>query len=349
MEPIPPQPIPEPEMASPFIGILIGLLPAIAPAQSAAPMVRGEVRFVADDVANGVPERYRLESHTFRYEQQLKYDLANSGVEVHDVRFPSAVSTPHTVNNTVHCELFVPKAANLAARVPAVLVLDILDGQGIVSRGEAMWLAQHGVAAMTVVMPYYGPRRPSTPAGIRLLTPDIDRSIANIRQTVLDCRRAAAWLADQPFTDTDRLGLIGTSLGSFMGGLTAAAEPRIKTVCLLLGGGGLVDAMYEHPKAAPFTQGLKLLGITKEQLRERIAPADPLTYADRLKAKRLLLIAASQDDIVPPSAMTRLWEATGKPKLIWYDATHVGSIVYFLPAMSEIITHLKRQPTGARP
>ena len=48
---------------------------------------------------------------------------------------------------------------------------------------QAMWLAQHGIAAMTVTMAYYGPRRPAE-SRMRLLTPDIDRSIANVRQTV---------------------------------------------------------------------------------------------------------------------------------------------------------------------
>jgi dienelactone hydrolase len=221
-----------------------------------------------------------------------------------------------------------------------VIVLDILDGKQVVSRGEALWLAQHGIAAMTVVMPYYGPRRPAD-VPQRMLTLNIEQSVRNVRQAVLDCRRAAAFLAAHPQVNPERLGVVGTSLGSFVGSLVAAAEPRIRSACLLLGGGGLVEAFWHHPRAAAITPVLQLVGIRKEMIAEQIAPVDPLTYADQLKTKRLLLIAANRDDVVPPTAMQRLWEATGKPKILWLDATHVGAAAYVFPVMQAIVSHLR--------
>jgi dienelactone hydrolase len=313
------------------------LLLALAGFAPAAEPVKSIVAFVpaGDDAA--VPERFRLDRHTFPVELEKKYDLPASGVEIHKLRFPSPVETPHTENNTVHCEYFVPKGK---ANVPAVLVLDILDGAQVVSRGEAMWLAQNDVAALVVQMAYYGPRRPAKER-VRLLSPDIDHSVKAITQTVLDCRRAAAWLATRPEVDAKKLGIVGTSLGSFVGGLVAAAEPRLGSACLLLGGGDLVDAFYNHPKAAPFRAINELLGGGKEKLQKLIAPVDPITYAKWLKGKRLLLIAASRDDVVPPEAMKRLWAATGEPKLIWLDATHVGAAAYVFPTMKAVIAHLK--------
>jgi hypothetical protein len=121
----------------------------------------------------------------------------------------------------------------------------------------------------------------------------------------------------------------------------AAAEPRVHSACLILGGGGLVEAFYNHPRAQWAAHALLLAGITREKLSRQIAPVDPLTYAGRLKDKKLLLIGASRDDIVPPAAMTRLWEATGKPKIIWLDATHVGAAAHAFTAMNAVIAHLK--------
>ena len=163
-----------------------------------------------------------------------------------------------------------------------------------------------------------------------------------MRQAVLDGRRAVAWLAAQPEVDATRLSVVGTSLGSFTGGLLAAAEPRIRSACLLLSGGGLVDAYAEHPQAVLVLQGLRLIGITKEKLRRLIDPLDPLTYADRLKEKKLLFLGASRDDVVPPAALRRLWEATGKQEILWYDATHVGMAFYVFPAMNAVIDHVKK-------
>jgi hypothetical protein len=132
-------------------------------------------------------------------------------------------------------------------------------------------------------------------------------------------------------------------MGSLVGGVVAAAEPRLRSACLLLVGGGLVDAFYDHPKAAPFRRVNELLGGSKEKLKALIDPVDPLTYADRLKGKNLLLIGASRDDIVPPAAMKRLWAAAGKPKIIWVDATHVGAAAYAFEAMNAVVAHIKEK------
>jgi dienelactone hydrolase len=311
------------------------LLAALAPAGPAEPTHRQDVHLPADDPA-AVPDFYRLAASTFTVEWHLTHRLEASGVDVYAVRFPSAVASPHPSNNTVHAEYFVPRSAG---RGPAAVVLDILDGRGTVSRAEAVYLASKGVAALAMVQPYYGPRRPAE-GRVRMLSPDVAASVANVRQAVLDGRRAVAWLAARPEVDARRLGVVGTSLGSFVGGLLAAAEPRVRTACLLLGGGGLVDAFSTHPLAAPILAGLSVVGLTPQRLKQAIAPGDPLTYADRLKGKRLLLIAARRDDVVPPAAMTRLWEATGRPRIVWYDATHVGAAAHAFPAMQEILAFL---------
>jgi dienelactone hydrolase len=296
------------------------------------------VAFRTEDSAAGVPERFRLADHTFTAEVVKRYDLEHSGVEIYDVRFPSPVTSRHPENNTVHAEYYRPKGKG---PFPAVVVLDILDGKQVVSRGEALYLAQHDVAALIVYMAYYGPRRP-TAERVRMLSTDIDHSVAAVTQTVLDCRRAAAWLAGRPEVDAEKLGIVGTSLGSFVGGVAAAAEPRFKNVALLLGGGGLVDAFYDHPKVAPFRLAVQLLVGSKDRLKKLIDPIDPLTYADRLKEKRLLLIGASRDDVVPPAALEKLWQATGKPKILWFDATHVGAAVYTFPALRAVAEHVKQ-------
>jgi cephalosporin-C deacetylase-like acetyl esterase len=202
-----------------------------------------------------------------------------------------------------------------------------------------MWLAQHGVAGLVVYMAHYGPRR--APGGTaRLLSTDIPHTIAAVRQTGLDIRCAVAWLAGRPEVDADNLGLAGTSLGSLVGAVVAANEPRIKNVCLMLGGGGLVDAYYDHPLAKQYVPIVEFLG-GKPVMKALLGPVDPLTYAEQLKCKNLLMICASRDDVVPPTAGKALWEACGKQRIIWLDATHVGSALFALPALREMGDHLR--------
>ncbi|HEY8503371.1 MAG TPA: prolyl oligopeptidase family serine peptidase [Gemmataceae bacterium] len=302
-----------------------------------APTERGSVEFTPGDDPVRVPERYRLGAFRFPFELSLKYDLPYSGVEVYRLTFPSPVKSPHESNNTVHAEYYRPKGAG---PFPGVIILDILAGDQSLSRGMGLFFAQNGVAGLFVQMAYHGPRRP--PEGrVRLLSPDIPHTLAAIRQTVLDCRCAAAWLAARPEIDPERLGIVGTSLGSFMSALTAAMEPRLRRVALLLGGGGLVDAFYDHPRAGWFRRFNELLGGSKERLAELIAPVDPLTYADRLARRRLLMIAARRDEIVPPSAAEALWKAAGRQKIVWFDTTHYGAVLYLLPAMGYVLEHFR--------
>ena len=322
---------------------LLGL-PTSAAEPVVAPSVETECRFdpAGDDAAN-VPERYRLTARTFGCRLTPRYTLRHSGVEVYDLTFPSPVKSGFPVNDTVYAEYFVPVGASEKAKVPGVVVLDILDGAAVVSRGEAVWLAQNGVASLFVYMAHYGPRR--TPGSkVRLLSTNVEQSLNGVRQTVLDCRCATAWLAARPEVDGARLGLVGTSLGSIVGANVAAGEPRLKNICLLLPAGGLVDAFYDHPKAKQYLPLLDLVEVLggKDRLRKMIAPADPITYAPQLKQKNLLLIAASRDDVLPPKSAEALWEATGKQKIVWFDSTHVGAAAYAIPALKAVTEHVKR-------
>jgi len=300
---------------------------------------KGTVRFQPLGEQKLLPERYRLEAHTFNYELEAKGELPGVAVELHHLRFPSAVETTCKQNNTVHAEYYRPTGKG---PFPAVVVLDITAGDQTLSRSIATHLAQNGIAGLFVQMAYYGPRRPPG-SDLRLLNHDYRQTFANIRQTVLDVRRAGAWLAERPELDAKQIGILGTSLGSFMGSLTAEMEPRFGKVAVLLGGAGLVDAWYDEPRAKPLRRLWEGLGCTKEQLRDTIAPVDPITYADKLKDRKLLMIAAKRDDMVPPKAAEALWLATGKQKIVWFDCTHYGAAVYIVPMLGHVVKHFKAE------
>jgi dienelactone hydrolase len=309
-------------------------LPAVADLK---PAETGKVKFKAVDDQSTVAERYRLEPFEFEYQLKPKRELVVSGIELYDLTFPSPVKTKYAENNTVHAEYWLPKGKG---PFPGVILLDILDGSMVVSHGIATVLTANGIAALCVHLPYYGPRRPRDEK-VRLLSPDIPQTLDAIRQAVLDNRCATAWLESRPEIDPKKLGIHGTSLGSFGAALTAAAEPRLHKVSLMLGGGGLVDAYWDHPQARPYLQLVALWGGDKESLKKAIAPVDPITYADQLKKRDLLMIAASRDDVVPPAAAKALWEATGKQKIVWFNATHVGAAMYLFDATEHIVKHFK--------
>jgi dienelactone hydrolase len=306
-----------------------------SPAGASTIVEKGTVTCKAIADSSGTPERYRLEQADFTYDIGLLHQLPASGLDVYVVHFPSPVKSSCPENNTVCAEYYRPRGNG---HFPGVIVLDITAGDQSLSRTIANCFAQNHIAALFVQMAYYGPRRPEG-SKLRLLSPNIPHTMEAIRQTVLDVRRATAWLESRPEIDPKRLGIHGTSLGSMIGALAAEMEPKLARVSIALGGGGLVDAYYDDQRAAPYRKPWEAIGGTKKQVVRLLAPVDPLTYAANLKDRRVLMIAGKRDEIIPPKCTEALWKAAGEPKIVWYDCTHYTAALYFGSIMKEVVKH----------
>lgn len=287
----------------------------------------GEARFRPTVEEASVPEPFRLAGATFAFERETLRTSAHFDVSA--VRFPSPLPSGDPANDIVHAEYFQPRQPG---RRPAVVVLHILGADFALSRYLAARLADRGVAALFVMLPYYGERRPAG-SDRRFLSADIERSMNAMRQGVCDVRRAAAWLAGRPEIDADRLGVAGISLGGIVAALAAAADPSLDRAALILAGGGLDGILWEMPEAARFRERWIASGRTRDDLLALTRRWDPLTYADRLAGKRLLMIAGTVDEVIPPASARRLWDAAGRPPILWYDCGHYSSAGYLLPAI----------------
>lgn len=327
----------------PVVVLLSGIIlpgTGLAWAETPASAVEhGVVQFRPVGRQDNIPERYRLGEHSFPYEMRRQAVLPISGVEVFHVTFPSPVVSPVPENNTVHADYYRPRGAG---PFPCIIVLDITGGDQSLSRLISTILSRQGIGCLFVQMAYYGPRRPPG-SKVRLMSFDVARTLEAVRQTVLDLRRATAWMESRREVNPKRLGILGTSLGSLMASLTAEMEPRLERVAVLLGGGGLVEAFYDHPLGAHYRKWYEAVGGTKDKMAALIAPVDPLTCAANLKAHRVLFIAGARDEIVPPSATVRLWKAAGEQKIVWYDCTHYGAAFYIVPAMEQVVRHFQAE------
>ena len=167
------------------------------------------VRFEPTESEASVPDRFRLVKHTFPYAMRELSANWWGSIKEYEVTFPSPMTTSHPCNNTVHCEYFAPRGTGMHA---GVVVLHILGGDFELSRTVARTLAVRGVGALFLKMPYYGPRRPEGPR-VRMISEDLDQTVAGMTQAVLDIRRGVAWLAARDEIDPARLGITGISLG----------------------------------------------------------------------------------------------------------------------------------------
>ena len=299
---------------------------------------RGEAPFRPTAAEAGVPEAFRLAASSFAYELEPLRDEPAFGVSA--LRFPSPIESPDPVNNTVRAEYFRPK---VAGKRPAVVVLHILGADFALSRYPAARLADRGVAALFVQLPYYGDRRPPG-SDQKFLSADIDRSVRSMRQGICDVRRAAAWLASREEVDGTRVGVAGISLGGIIGSVATAVDPAISSVAPVLAGGDLANVLWEMPEGARYRRRWTDLGRTKADLVALTAPFDPLTHAGRLRGKRVLMIAGAVDEVIPPASARALWEAAGRPPIRWYDCGHYSSAGYLLPIMREVVEFFAADP-----
>lgn len=302
---------------------------------SSSPATRGTVNFEPPADVSNVPERYRLSRTQFPYDLVRKRESPVSGITLYHLTFPSPVKSSCPENNTVHADYYRPGGAG---PFPCVIVLDILDGTEKVARLCASTLAQNGIGGLFVTLPYYGPRRPAG-SKLRMLSTDVPRSVEAVRQSVLDLRCATAWMAARPEVDPQRLGIMGTSLGSLIGTLTAEMEPRLGRVAILLGGGGFVDAYYDHPRARPYREAWEAAGGTRDAVVKFLAPVDPLTYAANLKDRKVLMLAAKHDQIILPKMTEALWNATGRQQIYWVDGDHFSAALYLVPGLTQVVRH----------
>ena len=294
---------------------------------------KGEATFRPSAAEEEVPELFRLPASTFGFE--LEPIRETSGYSVAKLRFPSPIESPDAANNVVHCEYFRPIGSG---RWPAVVVLHILGADFALSRYYCARLADKGVAALFLKLPYYGERRPLS-GNQRFLSTDIGRSTLSMRQGVCDVRRAVSWLATRPDVDPDRLGATGISLGGITSALAAAVDPSIHRGVFLLAGGGLDQILWEmdEPEARRYRQQWLAAGRTRADLKALTTPLDPLTYAHRLVGKKILMMAGNVDEVVPPASARALWEASGRPPIRWFDSGHYSSAGYLLPAFREAV------------
>lgn len=287
---------------------------------------QGSVVFTPLPAEAAVAARFRMEANHFAW-QAVRMKTVTETLEVWDVTFPSPVTTPQVANNTVHAEYY---RARVGGRRPAVIVLHILGGDFELSRLFANCLAQHGVHALFVKMPYYGPRRDPT-SSKRMVSPDPGETVEGMTQAVLDIRRATAWLASRDEVDAQRLGVFGISLGGITAALVAGVEPRIASACVLLAGGDIGAAGWDGPHARDVRDRWLAEGRTRAEFAEILRVIDPVTYAASARGKRLLMLNASDDEIISKECTMALWNAWGQPEIQWLQGGHF-SVVRHLPS-----------------
>ena len=210
--------------------------------------------------------------------------------------FPSSFVTPHPENNLVHARYIEGRRVGGRRSTRAVLVLPQWNSDETGHVGLCRILAHFGMSALRLSLPYHDRRMPSELSRADyIVSSNVVRTVQVCRQAVVDARRAVAWLAGRGY---ERIGILGTSLGSCLALLTAAHEPLIRAQALNHISPHFADVVWEGLSTSHVRKGLDG-HVDLEQLRSFWLPISPHTYIERVRAKKTLLVYAKYDLTFP--------------------------------------------------
>jgi len=208
--------------------------------------------------------------------------------------FPSAFVTPHAENNTVRARFF--GAPRTVGGRRAVVVLPQWNAGIDGHVGLCRLLNRFGLSALRLSLPYHDERRPADlNRADYIVSSNVGRTVQVCRQAVMDARRAVTWLTRQGY---ERIGILGTSLGSCLSLLTAAHDERISVQALNHISPFFADVVWRGLSTVHVKTGLDG-HIELDALREMWMPISPQIYLDRLRDKKTLLVYAKYDLTFP--------------------------------------------------
>ncbi len=256
--------------------------------------------------------------------------------------FPSPVVTETPQNNTA-----VGRVTEAPDSRRAVIILPHWNAVPRDYARMSEWLRRFGISSIRMSMPYHDRRRAERAALDRyMVSANLGRTIRSVRQAVIESRLAIDWLQQRGYTE---IGVIGTSLGTAIGSILAAHEPRVKALVLLLLASRFAEVVWTG-RATRHIQSALDASLTREQLNEVWSIISPLHHAPRLGAlgTPVLAVSAADDDVFEPRLARESVEAFEQHHIPYQFRTlpcghyTIGTFPYNLWAMAYLMPFLQQ-------
>ena len=220
--------------------------------------------------------------------------------------YASGFTTPHDNNNVVQARYF-PANPLLKARAGAprraVVVLAQWNSDPNGHVGLCKILSRLGIASLRISLPYHDARMPpELTRADYIVSSNVVRTLQVCRQAVRDVRLALWWLRDQGY---DRLGLLGTSLGSCLALLTTCHEPLVKAQALNHVSPFFSDVVWRGLSTEHVRQGFEG-HLDADQLRDLWRPISPWSFLERMRDRQTLMVYATYDLSFPVDLSLKL-------------------------------------------
>ncbi len=230
------------------------------------------------------------------------------GTHAEFLRFTSPVVTPFPENNLANARWFPARGRR------AVVLLPHWNSDALSYNALCRVLNWMGIAVLRLSMPYHDIRRPAEiDRADYAVSANIGRTLDSVRQGVIDVRCCLDWLESQGY---NRLGIVGTSLGSCYAFIATAHDPRIQVAAFNHASTYFADVVWHGQSTRHIREGLET-AIDLENLRQVWRAVSPMVYFDKFSRwpRRSLIIYAKYDMTFLPEFSEQVVEQFEKHKL----------------------------------
>lgn len=231
--------------------------------------------------------------------------------------------------------------------VAAVVILPITQGD-FYTKALADYLAERGYACLR----FQSQGELLKLRASRNMLQDFERMIHDY---VIDARRGIDWLTSHPQVDPNRIAVSGISMGAIVGAVVMGVDRRVQAGAFVLGGGDLAGILFESTEKSIIRIRERIRdqselpdAALKAMVAEALRGVDPLSYADRVDPRRVVMITAQFDDVIPKRFGDALWKRMGKPTVARIPTGHYTAGLYFPYAEFLIRNHIERVFTDRR-
>jgi hypothetical protein len=169
-------------------------------------------------------------------------------------------------------------APNGTKLMPAVVLLPNWNAKWHGQRGLCEWLQRIGVSVLRLSLPYHDRRMAKGhERADQLVGPNIGLTLQANQQAVQDTRRCLRWLESVGF---NRLGILGTSIGSSVGYITLVHDDALRAGGFFHVSTHFADVVSQGMTTTHVWEGLRG-HVSVDELREFWAPVSPMPYVER--------------------------------------------------------------------
>jgi len=239
------------------------------------------------------PTDFRLEKRevqvfSTREVPDPKLEAKVKGTFAEFLRFTSPVRTPYPENDQVNARWFPAKGRR------AIVLLPHWNSDAISYVSLCHMFNLMGIAVLRLTMPYHDIRMPGEiQRADYAVSANIGRTLNAVRQGVVDIRCCLDWLEQQGY---DKLGIVGTSLGSCYAFIATAHDPRIRVAAFNHASTYVADVVWHGQSTRHIRQGIEQQ-IDLDRLRQAWLAVSPMSYFKQFARwpRKSLIIYAKYD------------------------------------------------------